>query len=53
MPNFDTGDHELNEIKVEKITGIISPLEFASDEEVFNACQCKPGSIADWLLLAQ
>jgi prolyl-tRNA synthetase len=39
------GDHELNEIKVEKITGIISPLEFASDEEVFNACQCKPGSI--------
>lgn len=39
------GDHELNEIKVEKIAGIIAPLEFASDEEVINACQCKPGSI--------
>lgn len=39
------GDHELNEIKVEKIAGVITPLEFASDEEVINACQCKPGSI--------
>ena len=39
------GDHELNEIKAEKIDGIITPLEFATDDEVFNACQCKPGSI--------
>ena len=39
------GDHELNEIKAEKIKGITSPLEFATDEEVINACQCKPGSI--------
>ncbi len=39
------GDHELNEIKAEKIAGLISPLEFATDDEVFNACQCKPGSI--------
>ena len=39
------GDHELNETKAEKIDGIISPLEFATDEEVFSACQCKPGSI--------
>ncbi len=39
------GDHELNEIKAEKIEGIITPLEFATDEEVINACQCKPGSI--------
>lgn len=39
------GDHELNEIKAEKIDGILTPLEFASDEEVINACQCKPGSI--------
>lgn len=39
------GDHELNEIKAEKIDGILSPLEFATDEEVITACQCKPGSI--------
>ena len=39
------GDHELNEIKAEKIDGIIAPLEFATDEEVLTACQCKPGSI--------
>ncbi|MFA6162266.1 MAG: proline--tRNA ligase [Methylobacter sp.] len=39
------GDHELNEIKAEKIDGVASPLAFASDEEVNNACNCKPGSI--------
>ncbi len=39
------GDHELNDIKVEKIDGILAPLEFASDEDVTTACQCKPGSI--------
>ncbi len=39
------GDHELNEIKAEKIDGVLSPLTFASDEEIFTACKCKPGSI--------
>ncbi|MDD5114223.1 MAG: proline--tRNA ligase [Methylobacter sp.] len=39
------GDHELNEIKAEKVAGILSPLTFANDEEIFSACQCKPGSI--------
>ena len=39
------GDHELNEIKAEKIDGVASPLAFASDEEVNSACNCKPGSI--------
>ncbi len=39
------GDHELNEIKAEKIKGVISPLEFATDEQVTDACQCRPGSI--------
>jgi prolyl-tRNA synthetase len=39
------GDHELNAIKAEKIDGIASPLTFASDEEVYSACRCKPGSI--------
>ncbi len=39
------GDHELNEIKAQKIEGISSPVEFASDEEVQQACNCMPGSI--------
>jgi prolyl-tRNA synthetase len=39
------GDHELNELKAEKVEGILSPLEFASDEEILASCYCKPGSI--------
>jgi len=39
------GDHELNTLKAEKIEGILSPLEFASDEEILATCHCKPGSI--------
>ncbi len=39
------GDHNLNEIKAIKIDGILSPLEFASDEQVNSVCNCKPGSI--------
>ncbi|MGZ8222316.1 MAG: proline--tRNA ligase, partial [Methylobacter sp.] len=37
------GDHELNEIKAIKIDGIDAPLEFAGDEQVLSACNCKPG----------
>ncbi|NBV74554.1 MAG: proline--tRNA ligase [Methylococcaceae bacterium] len=39
------GDHELNPIKAEKIEGVKSPLQFASDIEIQAACACKPGSI--------
>ena len=39
------GDHELNTIKAEKIDGILSPLQFASDAEIMAVCTCKPGSI--------
>lgn len=39
------GDHGINELKVEKIAGVLSPFEFASDEEVLAATNCKPGSI--------
>ncbi len=39
------GDHELNEIKVEKIASIAVPLQFASDDEIQRACGCKAGSI--------
>ncbi len=39
------GDHELNALKAEKIAGIATPLQFADDEEILQACKCKPGSI--------
>jgi len=39
------GDHELNPIKAEKIDGVLSPLQFAGDAEIIDACGCKPGSI--------
>ena len=39
------GDHTLNELKAEKLTGVLSPLEFASDAEILESCQCKAGSI--------
>ncbi len=39
------GDRELNEIKAEKIEGIASPLEFASEEQVIASTGCKPGSV--------
>jgi len=39
------GDHELNEIKAEKLPQVLSPLSFANDEEIRAAVGCKPGSI--------
>ncbi len=39
------GDHELNEIKLEKISGIASPMCFANEQQVEQVCGCKPGSI--------
>lgn len=39
------GDHTLNPIKAEKIDGVSSPLQMASDEEILAACSSKPGSI--------
>ncbi len=39
------GDHELNEIKLEKIPGILKPLIFATEEQVAAVAGCKPGSI--------
>ena len=31
---FLRGDHELNEIKAEKLPGVLAPLQFASEEEI-------------------
>ncbi len=39
------GDHELNEIKAEKIAGIKSPLTFATPESIQRAFSAQPGSL--------
>ena len=39
------GDHELNEVKAEKLDAVASPLTFASEAEVKQAAGCKPGSL--------
>ncbi|WP_448548543.1 proline--tRNA ligase [Thalassotalea fusca] len=39
------GDHQLNEIKAEKIDCVASPLTFASDEQIKAAVGCNAGSI--------
>ncbi len=39
------GDHELNEVKAEKLPGVAKPLTFASDEQIKAAAGCEAGSI--------
>ena len=39
------GDQALNETKAQKIAGVASPLEFASDEAIEAAIGCQPGCI--------
>ncbi len=39
------GDHELNAVKVQKLTGIAMPLRFAGEGEIRLAAGCGPGSI--------
>lgn len=39
------GDHELNEIKAEKLELVAEPFEFATDEQIHLAVGCKAGSI--------
>lgn len=39
------GDHDLNEIKAEKLSSIATPLTFATDEEIKAAAGCGAGSI--------
>ncbi|MEE4661964.1 MAG: proline--tRNA ligase [Halieaceae bacterium] len=39
------GDHQLNEIKAEKLEGIANPLRFADPEAIEAAVDCKPGSL--------
>lgn len=39
------GDHELNEIKAEKLAQVANPLIFATDDEIIEATGVAPGSI--------
>ncbi|MCF6281187.1 MAG: proline--tRNA ligase [Candidatus Polarisedimenticolaceae bacterium] len=39
------GDHELNEIKAEKLPQVASPLRFAEEEEIRQAIGAGPGSL--------
>ncbi|QHM69902.1 proline--tRNA ligase [Mixta intestinalis] len=39
------GDHELNEIKAEKVDIVAAPLEFATEEEIRAAIGAGPGSL--------
>ncbi|WP_101757362.1 proline--tRNA ligase [Oceanicoccus sp. KOV_DT_Chl] len=39
------GDHELNEIKAEKLAGVANPIQFASEEQIKQAIHCSTGSI--------
>lgn len=39
------GDHKLNELKAEKIPGVGSPLQFASEEQIKGIIGCGLGSI--------
>ncbi|RBP80656.1 proline--tRNA ligase [Marinomonas rhizomae] len=39
------GDHNINEIKVEKLAGIVTPFEFADEADIVAKIGCAPGSI--------
>ncbi len=39
------GNHELNEVKAEKIPGIAKPLTFATDEQIVKYVGCHTGSL--------
>jgi len=39
------GDHELNAVKAQKISGIASPLTMADNETIAKATNCEPGSL--------
>ncbi len=39
------GDHQLNEIKAEKLPNVQSPLTFATEQQIQDILGCEPGSI--------
>lgn len=46
------GDHQLNEIKAEKLALVAAPLTMASEEEILALTGCQPGSIGPVKLTA-
>ena len=46
------GDHQLNEIKAEKLALVAAPLTMASEEEILALTSCQPGSIGPVKLTA-
>lgn len=47
------GDHQLNEVKVENLSQIATPLTFATDEQILAAANCNAGSIGPVGLLIE
>ena len=39
------GDHQLNQVKAEKLPGVLTPLTLASDEQIEQGLSCQVGSI--------
>ena len=39
------GDHDLNEVKAQRILGLSGDLSFATEQQIESALQCAPGSI--------
>ncbi|MFA5630700.1 MAG: proline--tRNA ligase [Porticoccaceae bacterium] len=39
------GDHELNDIKAEKLDGVLAPLTFAAEADIQAALECSAGSL--------
>lgn len=39
------GDHNINDIKVEKLDGVAEPFAFADETDIINTIGCAPGSI--------
>ncbi|MDX1489680.1 MAG: proline--tRNA ligase [Pseudohongiellaceae bacterium] len=39
------GDQDINEVKVSKLDGVLSPVQFADDEQIQKTIGCLPGSL--------
>ena len=39
------GDHELNEVKAQRVLGLSGDITFATEQQIKSALQCAPGSI--------
>ena len=46
-------DHQLNEIKAEKLPNVQSPLTFATEQQIQDVLGCEPGSIDQWVLIVR